>query len=380
MATLPRRRNTRTVWVGDVPIGGGHPISIQTMTKTDTRDVPATLTEIRAVARAGADLVRLAVPDSEAAAALSPICSESPIPVVADIHFDYRLAVSALDAGVSKIRLNPGNIGDPRQIREVLDRAGAENIPIRIGINAGSLPDAIQNQFGLTPEALVAAAEEQLEIMEAAGFKAVIVSLKASSVLLTVRANELMSTATDCPLHIGITEAGSPARGAIKSASGLGYLLGQGIGDTLRVSLTGDPVEEVRVAAAILSSWGLRRSGPDVISCPMCGRCRVDLMGIVEAVEHRLAKVEESIQVAVMGCEVNGPGEARHADVGLACGAGFGVLMYRGEIVKRVPESLMVEELMALVHQYLAEHREGSGPEGPTREEGGEDEDACAIE
>lgn len=324
------------------------------MTNTDTRDARETLRQVGQLAEAGADLVRVAVPDAQAVRALGEICSGSVVPIVADIHFDHRLALGAIAAGAAKVRINPGNLGRARYVEEVASAATRAGVPLRVGVNAGSLPAEIIESAGVTPEGMVQAALDQVRILERVGFEDLVISLKASNVAVTVRANELMAGRVDYPLHLGVTEAGSFARGSVKSSVGLGYLLGRGIGDTLRVSLTGDPVDEVRVALGILSAWGLRQSGPEIISCPTCGRCRVDLLRIVDEVERSVEGVRAPIKIAVMGCEVNGPGEARDADVGLACGRGVGLLMRGGKVLKKVSEEDMVEELVALVEAYLA--------------------------
>ncbi|MFO8060208.1 MAG: flavodoxin-dependent (E)-4-hydroxy-3-methylbut-2-enyl-diphosphate synthase [Bacillota bacterium] len=352
-APLPRRPSRR-VAAGGVPIGGGAPITIQSMTNTDTRDAGATLEQIGRLAAAGADLVRVAVPDAGAVAVLRRICAGSEVPIIADIHFDHHLALGAIAAGAAKVRINPGNLEREEYVRAVAAAARAADVPIRVGVNAGSLPQRILRRTGVTPEGMVEAALEQVRTLEEAGFEDLVISLKASNVTATVRANELMSRRSNYPLHLGVTEAGTAPGGTVKSAVGIGYLLGRGIGDTVRVSLTGDPVEEVRAAAGILSAWGLRQLGPEIISCPTCGRCRVDLVRIVNEVGERLEGVRAPVRVAVMGCEVNGPGEAREADVGLACGRGMGLLMREGRVVKKVSEEDMVEELVQLVRQHLA--------------------------
>lgn len=354
------RRRTRTVSAGRVNIGGGAEISVQSMTNTDTRNVGDTLRQVEALGKAGADLVRVAVVDRDAAAALGEICAGSPVPIVADIHFDHRLALDAIGAGVAKVRINPGNLGRESHVAQVVAAAQRAGVPIRVGVNAGSLPDDIVRTHGVSPEAMVEAALLHVRLLEGAGFEDTVISLKASDVVTTIRANLIMAERVDYPLHLGVTEAGTERRGTAKSAVGLGYLLGRGIGDTLRVSLTGDPVREVQAAYDILSAWGLRRRGLEIVSCPTCGRCSVDLVTIVEEVERRLAGIEAPIRVAVMGCEVNGPGEAREADVGLACGRGVGLLMRDGQVVAKVEEIDMVEGLVDLVLEHASQrtHRD----------------------
>lgn len=334
--------------VGSVTIGGDAPVSVQSMTNTDTRDVTATLNQIAALAAAGCELVRVAVPDQEAADALTVICRRSPIPVIADIHFDYRLALAAIKAGVAKLRLNPGNIGGPERVRAVALAAKDRGVPIRIGVNAGSLEKAIREQEGgVTPAGMVESALKQAALLEDAGHGAIVLSLKAFDVPVTVAAYELAAEKCDYPLHLGITEAGTPWRGTIRSAVGIGTLLAQGIGDTIRVSLTGDPVEEVRVGYEILKALNLRERGPVLISCPTCGRCQVDLVRLAQELEKALAGVTLPVKVAVMGCAVNGPGEAADADFGLAGGRGAGLIFRHGKIVKKVPESELVAALLA---------------------------------
>jgi len=331
------------------------------MTNTDTRDAGATLRQIEALAAAGCEMVRVAVPDGEAAAALSEIVSHSPIPVAADIHFDHRLALAALEAGVHKLRLNPGNIGSEQKVREVVQAAKDRQVPIRIGVNSGSIAKHILARLGRTPEAMVESALEHIAILEKLGFEDIVVSLKATDIDTTVAAYQMISDKVDYPLHLGITEAGTTWFGTIKSACGLGALLSRGLGDTLRVSLTADPVEEVRVAWAILSAMDLRRRGPVFISCPTCGRTEIDLERITAEVEARLKDYPLPITIAVMGCVVNGPGEASHADIGIAGGKGVGLVFRGGKIIRRVAESELVD---AVVHEallYMQEHSDGGG-------------------
>ena len=356
----PVRRKTRAVKVGPVTVGGGAPVAVQSMTSTDTRNVEATLAQIRALAAAGCEIVRLAVPDAEAARALESIRAASPVPLIADIHFDHRLALAALEAGVDGLRINPGNIGPRWKVEEVVRAARERGVPIRVGVNAGSLEkDLLRRHGGPTPQALVESALGHIQILEDLGYREIKVSLKGSRVPETVEAYRLLAERCDYPLHVGITEAGTPFRGAVKSAVGLGILFWLGLGDTVRVSLTGDPVDEVRVAYWILGALGLRRRGVDLVSCPTCGRTRVDLVAIATEVERRLAHVDAALAVAVMGCEVNGPGEAREADVGIACGRGSGLLFRRGKVVRRVAEGEMVDALVEAVEELA---RKKGGP------------------
>jgi (E)-4-hydroxy-3-methylbut-2-enyl-diphosphate synthase len=354
LPAIAERRKTRRILVGKVPIGGGAPIAVQSMTTTETADARATLGQVRALAEAGADIVRLAVPDGEAAAALPEIVRGSPVPLVADIHFDYRLALKALDAGIDCIRLNPGNIGSAERVREVVKAAGARKVPIRIGVNAGSLEEDIVEKHGWpTAEGMVESAERHIRILEDLGHREIKVSLKAHDVAMTVEANRLFSERFDHPLHLGITEAGTLLSGAVKSAAGMGILLAQGIGDTVRVSLAADPVEEVKVARILLKALGLKFGGATLTACPTCGRCSVEMIPIAERVEERLSRLKGEVNVAVMGCEVNGPGEARAADVGVAYGhGGVGLLFKGGEIVKRMKaeelEEALVEEAVKI--------------------------------
>ena len=352
------RRKTRQIRVGDVLVGGGAPVSVQSMTNTHTDDWAATLEQIGSLAAAGCDIVRCAVPDVEAAAGLRKICDKSVLPVVADIHFDYRLALAALDAGVQGLRLNPGNIGGRDRVEEVVRRAKAGGVPIRIGVNAGSLPKDLLEKFGHPcPEALVEAAWRHIRILEELDYPDLKVSLKAHDVPLTLGAYRLLAQQCDYPLHVGITEAGTVHSGLVKSAVGIGALLAEGIGDTIRVSLTGDPVHEVETGLEILKSLGLREAGPTLISCPTCGRTRVNLEKLALAVEERLRSVKEPISVAVMGCVVNGPGEAREADVGIAGGKGEGMVFRKGEILRKVPEDRLLDELFAEIEKILKERK-----------------------
>ncbi len=348
-STLGARRPTRQVRVGNVAIGGGAPISVQSMTTTQTSDVAGTVGQIRALAEAGADVVRVAVPNKEAAAALPAIVKATPVPLVADIHFDWRLALAALDAGIHAIRLNPGNIGSKERVREVVRAARERSVPIRIGVNAGSLEKDIVEKHGWpTAAGMVESAERHIRFLEDEGYREIKVSLKAHDVAMTVQANRLFSQRFEYPLHLGVTEAGTLLAGTVKSAAGLGILLGEGIGDTIRISLTADPVEEVRVARLLLTSLGLKFGGATLTSCPTCGRCSVDMIPIAERVEKRLATLKGAVSVAVMGCEVNGPGEASAADVGVAYGHnGVGLLFKDGKIVKRMKAEELEEAVVS---------------------------------
>jgi (E)-4-hydroxy-3-methylbut-2-enyl-diphosphate synthase len=341
---------TRQILVGGVPVGGGAPVTIQSMCNTPTHDVSATVAQIRRLEAAGCDIVRVAVPDLAAAHAIGAIKERISIPLVADIHFDYRLALEALAAGADKIRINPGNIGAPERVKAVADACRVRGVPIRVGVNGGSLEKPILAKYGgVTPEALVESALGHIALLERFDFTDLCVSLKASSVPLTMAAYRLMAQESDYPLHLGVTEAGTVEMGTLKSAIGIGGLLALGVGDTMRVSLSADPVEEIVAAKKILKAAGLRRDGPELISCPTCGRTAIDLISLARQVERRLETVQKPITVAVMGCVVNGPGEASAADVGLAGGKGEGVLFRRGEIVKKVPEDKLVDELFVLI-------------------------------
>ena len=340
-------RTTRQIHVGSVPVGGGAPVSVQSMTNTDTRDVAATLAQIRALAAAGCELVRCAVPDRQAAEALAAIRRDCPLALIADIHFDHQLALTALAAGVDGLRLNPGNIGARWKVEEVVRACSERQVPIRIGVNAGSLePELLEKHGHPTAEAMVESALGHIRILEELGYREIKVSLKASDVRRTVSAYRLLAAQVDYPLHVGITEAGTTWAGTIKSAVGLGALLYDGIGDTLRVSLTGDPVEEVKVGWEILKSLELRERGPVFVSCPTCGRCLIDLIPVAEEVERRLHDLPKKLTVAVMGCAVNGPGEAREADIGIAGGKGEGLLFRKGVVVRKVPAEQLADALV----------------------------------
>jgi len=334
---LITRKPTRHIAIGPIAIGNGAPIAVQSMTTTDTRDIPATVAQITRLAQAGCEIVRLAVPDETAAKALRAIRDASPVPLIADIHFDHRLALTALDSGMEALRINPGNIGGKAQVDAVVDAAKANKAVIRVGVNSGSVDKALLARFGSpTPEALVESALEHIRYLEARNFYDTKISLKSSSVTDTVDAYRLMSARCDYPLHLGVTEAGGVLRGAVKSSVGMGILLAEGIGDTLRVSLTADPVEEMTVAWELLRSLGLRSRGPEIISCPTCGRCEIDLIGLASQVEDRLRHESAAIKVAVMGCVVNGPGEAREADIGIAGGRDKGIIFRHGEVIRSV--------------------------------------------
>ena len=342
------RKITRTVTVGGLTIGGGAPIAIQSMNNTDPRDIAGSIRQIEELADAGCDLTRLAVPDLEAAEAFAAIRRRSPLPIVADIHFDYRLALAAIKAGADKIRINPGNIGGPDRVKAVVEACRERQIPIRVGVNSGSLSREVIDRFGgVNAQSMVTSALDSVALLEAWDFNDIVISIKASDPALTIETYRLLSARTDYPLHLGVTEAGTRREGAIRSAVGIGTLLAEGIGDTLRVSLTAEPVAEIEAAFSILQALGLRRRGPELISCPTCGRTSVDLIKIAGEVEERLKQVKTPLKVAVMGCAVNGPGEARHADVGIAGGKGEFLIFVHGEIIRKVPEAEAVEALMA---------------------------------
>lgn len=341
------RIKTRKIKVGNVYIGGDSRVSIQSMTNTDTRNTEATLDQIRALYNAGCEIIRCAVPDMIAAEAIKEIVKYSPIPVVADIHFDYKLALKSIENGVAALRINPGNIGNIERVRMVVEAAKENNIPIRIGVNAGSLEKKLLEKYGEpTAEALVESALDHVKILEELEFYDIVISIKSSNVKMMIAAYRLMSSKCDYPLHLGVTESGTPFKGAIKSSIGIGTLLAEGIGDTIRVSLTSDPIEEIKVAKEILRDLDLREGGLEFISCPTCGRTEIDLIKIAQEVEKRLEGIKKDIKVAVMGCIVNGPGEAREADIGIAGGIGEGIIFKKGKIIKKVKEEDLVEELM----------------------------------
>lgn len=342
-----QRKNTRVVNIGGVLIGGNNPIAIQSMTNTKTEDVSATVNQILRLEEAGCEIIRCAVPTMEAAEAIGEIKKRVHIPVVADIHFDYRLAIAAMENGVDKIRINPGNIGSQERIKAVVDAAKEMNIPIRVGVNSGSLEKNLVEKYGgVTAEGIVESALDKARIIEDMGYDNLVISIKSSNVMMCVKAHELISEKTDYPLHVGITESGTVMTGSIKSAVGLGLILGQGIGDTIRVSLTGDPVEEIKAAKTILKTLGIRQSGIEIVSCPTCGRTSIDLIGLAQKVEKLAADYNNlNLKLAVMGCVVNGPGEAREADLGVAGGKGEGILIKKGEVVKKMPEAELLSAL-----------------------------------
>jgi (E)-4-hydroxy-3-methylbut-2-enyl-diphosphate synthase len=351
-----KRKPTRSIFVGGVQIGGGAPVVVQSMTNTDTADVGATLAQIRRLAAAGCEIARLAVPDEEAAAAFGVIKRESPLPLIADIHFSHRLALASIEAGADAIRINPGNLGGAAKTKVVVEACREKGVPLRLGVNAGSLEADLLAEYGApTAAALAASARRWVQQFEDWGFFDFKISLKSSDVLTTVAAYEEVSRQMDYPLHLGVTEAGGLIAGTVKSALGIGLLLAQGIGDTLRVSLTRDPVEEVRAAYEILRALHLRERGVELISCPTCGRCRIDLFALAEEAERRLLAVTTPVKVAIMGCVVNGPGEAREADVGIAGGAGVGLLFKKGEVVRKVPEADLLRDLLTEVAALTGE-------------------------
>jgi (E)-4-hydroxy-3-methylbut-2-enyl-diphosphate synthase len=353
-----KRRYTRRIYVGNVPAGDGAPISVQSMTNTDTRDIAATVDQIRRLTLAGCEIIRVAVLDMDAAAAIADIKKQIEIPVIADIHFDYKLAVAAAQAGADGLRINPGNIGGRKKIKAVTDAARDRGIPIRIGVNAGSLEkDILKKNNGATADGLVESAVRQIDMMDSLGFADLKIAIKSANVPMTVDAYRQLAGKCDFPFHVGVTEAGGLYSGIVKSAIGIGMLLADGIGDTLRVSLTRDPMEEVRVGFEILKALGIRQRGPDIISCPTCGRCKIDLFSIAAQVEQALMTRTAPIRVAVMGCVVNGPGEAREADVGIAGGDGDGVLFKKGKVVKRVPEADLVGVLLDAVSEIEDERK-----------------------
>ncbi|MBE6956653.1 MAG: flavodoxin-dependent (E)-4-hydroxy-3-methylbut-2-enyl-diphosphate synthase [Ruminococcaceae bacterium] len=341
---------TKQIMVGNVPVGGGAPVSIQSMCNTRTDDVVATVEQIRRLSAAGCQIIRVAVPDMAAARAVGAIKEQIDIPLVVDIHFDYKLALEAIAAGADKVRINPGNIGGEDRVKAVADACRARNIPIRIGVNGGSLEKPLLAKYGgVCPEAMVESAFEHVRLLNKFDFDDICISLKSSNVPMTMKAYQLMRVKSDYPLHIGVTEAGTVRMGTLKSAVGIGGLLAMGIGDTMRVSLSADPVEEVYAAREILKAAGIRKEGAELVSCPTCGRTRIDLIGLANEVERRLQGVDKPITVAVMGCVVNGPGEASAADCGIAGGVGEGLLFKKGQIVKKVPQEQLVDELFALI-------------------------------
>ncbi len=349
------RKNTREVRIGDVAIGGSNPIAIQSMTNTKTEDAAATVEQILKLEQAGCEIIRCAVPTMEAAEALSEIKKRIHIPLVADIHFDYRLAIAAVEHGADKIRINPGNIGSEDRIRAVVECCRERQVPIRVGVNSGSLEKHLIEKYGgVTAEGLVESALDKVAIIERMGYDNLVISIKSSDVVMCIRAHELIAEKTDYPLHVGITESGTVYSGSVKSAVGIGAILYQGIGDTIRVSLTGDPAQEVYAAKLILKTLGLRKGGITVVSCPTCGRTRIDLISLASQVEEMVKDFDLDIKVAVMGCAVNGPGEAREADIGIAGGVGEGLLIKKGEIVKKLPEDELLPALREELLQWEA--------------------------
>ena len=350
------REHTKVISIGDKKIGGGNPVLIQSMCNTKTEDVKATVSQILALEAAGCDIIRVAVPTMEAAAALRSIKKQIHIPLVADIHFDYRLAIAAIQSGADKIRINPGNIGARERVEAVVEKAKEYGIPIRVGVNSGSLEKELVEKYGgVTAEALVESALKQVKLIEEMGYDNLVISIKSSDVLMCVKAHELIAKESRYPLHVGITESGTLLSGNIKSSVGLGIILHEGIGDTIRVSLTGDPVEEIKSAKLILKTLGLRKGGVEVVSCPTCGRTKIDLIGLANQVEDMVKDIDLDIKVAVMGCVVNGPGEAREADIGIAGGIGEGLLIKKGEIIKKLPEN----ELLPALRDELLKMQKG---------------------
>ena len=345
------RRMTKEIRIGNRKIGGGNPILIQSMCNTKTEDAAATVAQILKLEQAGCDIIRVAVPTMEAAESLKAIKRQIHIPLVADIHFDYRLAIAAMECGADKIRINPGNIGSAERVRAVVDKAKEYGVPIRVGVNSGSLEKPLIEKYGgVTAEGIVESALEKVSMIEQMGYDNLVISIKSSDVLMCVKAHELISKKTDYPLHVGITESGTLTSGNIKSAVGLGIILHEGIGDTIRVSLTGDPVEEIKSAKLILKTLGLRRGGVEVVSCPTCGRTKIDLIGLANQVENMVTEFDQlDVKVAVMGCVVNGPGEAKEADLGIAGGCGEGLLIRKGEVIRKLPE----DELLSALHVEL---------------------------
>lgn len=344
------REHTRQISIGDKVIGGGNPILIQSMTNTRTEDVDSTVEQIHRLEKAGCEIIRCTVPTLEAAKAIREIKKQISIPLVADIHFDYKMAIAAIENGADKIRINPGNIGGEDKVETVVKAARERNIPIRVGVNSGSLEkELVEKYHGVTAEGIVESALDKVRMIEKLGYENMVISIKSSDVLMCVKAHEILADKTDYPLHVGITESGTIISGNIKSSIGLGLILHQGIGDTIRVSLTGDPVEEIKSAKLILRTLGLRKGGIEVVSCPTCGRTKIDLIGLANQVENMVAEFPLDIKVAVMGCAVNGPGEAKEADIGIAGGIGEGLLIKKGEIIKKVPE----EQLLAVLREEL---------------------------
>jgi len=353
------RENTKVIRIGNKKIGGGNPVLIQSMCNTKTEDVEATVDQILKLEAAGCDIIRVAVPTMEAAAAIRQIKKQIHIPIVADIHFDYRLAIAAIESGADKIRINPGNIGAKERVKAVVDKAAEYGIPIRVGVNSGSLEKPLLEKYGgVTAEAIVESAKKEIAAIEDFGYDNIVVSIKSSDVMMCVKAHELMAKDCRYPLHVGITEAGTLLSGNIKSSVGLGIILYEGIGDTIRVSLTGDPLEEIKSAKLILRALKLRKGGIEVVSCPTCGRTQIDLIGLANKVENMVEDIDMDVKVAVMGCVVNGPGEAREADLGIAGGIGEGLIIKKGEVIRKVPESELLSELRKELLALQAEKKE----------------------
>ncbi len=342
-----KRKKTDQISVGQVKVGGTAPVSVQSMTNTFTQDIPATVSQIQRLEKAGCEIIRVAVPDGEAAKAITQIKKQIPIPLIADIHFDFRLAIASAKAGADGLRINPGNIGSKKKVKAVVDCANDYSIPIRIGVNSGSLEkDILQKYKGATAKAMVESAMRNIDLLKSFDFNQIKVSIKASDVPRTIESYRLLSSKIDLPLHVGVTEAGGLFSGIVKSSLGIGMLLAEGIGDTIRVSLTRDPVEEIRVGYEILKAFGIRQHGPDIISCPTCGRCNINLFDIAEKVEQALMNNPVTAKIAIMGCVVNGPGEAKEADIGIAGGDGTGILFKKGKVVKKVPQEQLVDALL----------------------------------
>lgn len=361
MSIVQKRRRTRDISIGNVRIGSDAPISVQSMTNTKTQDVEATVRQIKGLEKAGCEIIRVAVPDMDAALALKKIKQEISIPLIADIHFDYRLALASAEAGADALRINPGNIGAKKKIKAVVDCATRHHIPIRVGVNAGSLEKEIERRLGSTAEAMVQSALANIRILEDLNFYDIKVSLKASDVSRTVQAYRLLASKTDVPFHVGVTEAGGLFAGITKSAIGIGILLSEGIGDTIRVSLTRDPVEEVRTGYEILRALGIRSRGPELISCPTCGRCNIDLFKIAGEVENALLERSSKIKVAIMGCVVNGPGEAKEADIGIAGGDGKGILFKKGKVIRKIDQDKLVDQLLGEIDNMTKNLEENNG-------------------
>ncbi len=357
---LVKRKKTKEIYVGKVKIGGTAPIAVQSMTNTPTEDIRATVSQIKRLEEAGCEIIRVAVPDMEAATAIVKIKKEISIPLIADIHFDYRLAVAAAKYGADGLRINPGNIGGRKKVKAITDAAKDFNIPIRIGVNAGSLEKELLEKYGgVTAEAMVESALRHVDLLRSLDFHEIKLSIKASDIPRTLDAYRLLSCHTDIPLHVGVTEAGGLFSGIVKSSIGIGMLIAEGIGDTIRVSLTRDPVEEIRTGFEILKALGIRKHGPEIISCPTCGRCKIDLFNIAEQVEKALLTSSLPLKIAIMGCMVNGPGEAREADIGIAGGKGTGILFKKGKVVKKIPQDRLVDILLKEIKEYEKNYLEG---------------------